>query len=78
MKLAESLGVESRKKPRLKPDAVPTIFQRPVSKRPRLTPDAVAEPELPKKTRRVGYEKRERQRVSRMCLLWLLLLAILP
>ena len=62
MKLAESLGVESKKKPRLKPDAVPTLFQRPVSKRPSM--EAVAEPELPKKMRRVAYEKRERQRVS--------------
>ena len=34
MKLAESLGVESKKKPRLKSDAVPTLFRRPVSKRP--------------------------------------------
>ena len=63
MKLAESLGVESKKKPRLKPDAVPTIFQRLVSKRP--SRDNVTEPEQPKKKRpRVAYEKREKKRVS--------------
>ena len=63
VRLAESLGVDSKKKPRLKADAVPTLFQRPASsKRPSM--DAVAEPEQPKKKRRVAYEKRERQRVS--------------
>ena len=63
VRLAESLGVNSKKEPRLKADAVPTLFQRPASsKRPSM--DAVAEPEQPKKKRRVAYEKRERQRVS--------------
>ena len=61
MKLAQSFGVEGKKKPRLKPDAVPTLFQRP--KRP-TSVDAVTEPSQPVKKRRVAFEKRERQRVS--------------
>ena len=35
VKLAESLGIDSKNKPQLKPDAVPTHFQRLAYKRPR-------------------------------------------
>lgn len=59
MRLAESLGVEYKKKSRLKSDAVPTIFPRPAPKRSSM--DAVPEPT---KKRRVAFEKRERQRVG--------------
>ena len=63
-KVAHSLGLVEKRKQRLKADAVPTLFERPVSQQ-RTTAQPVAGPSQPaRKKRRVAYEKRERARVS--------------
>ncbi len=59
-KLSETMGLGKRK-PRLKADAVPTLFEKPVSSK-RKTPTAAPQPQ---KKRRCAYEKRERSRVSK-------------
>lgn len=56
-KLSESMGLGKRK-PRLKADAIPSIFERLSLKR--TTPTAAPQPQ---KKARVAYEKRERSRV---------------
>ncbi len=50
-----------KRKPRLKADDVPTLFEKPVSSK-RETPTAAPQPQ---KKRRCAYEKRERSRVSK-------------
>lgn len=59
-KLSESLGL-SKVKSLLKPDAVPTIFEKPASLKRKM--ESVSG--KPKKKRRMAYEKRERARVSK-------------
>lgn len=59
-KLSESLGLSSKRRPRLKPGVVPTLFKKPSAKDQCRS---VAEAP-PTKKRRVAYEKRERRRVS--------------
>ena len=59
--LSQSMGL-SKKTPKLKPDAVPTIFRRP--KRP-ATGDPEGVDPVPKKARS-AYEKRERARVGKL------------
>lgn len=59
-RLSIAMGMEKRMKPRLKPDAVPTIFPKPpLLKRPLAKGQESATP----KKRRSAYEKRERRRV---------------
>ena len=61
-RLSEAMGMGKRMKPRLKPDAVPTIFAKPpLLKRP--LEEGQGSATNPKKKRRSAYEKRERQRV---------------
>ena len=73
--IAATLGLQKRRM--LKPDAIPTLFERPAiqlpsdcsasatssSSRKRSSPAELDAPSLPKK-RRGAYEKRERARVS--------------
>lgn len=61
-KLSIAMGLGKRK-PRLKADAIPTLFDKPESLKRSLVP---AEDAQPKKKARSAYEKRERARV---CLL---------
>lgn len=66
MKLSESIGLEKKMKPRLKADAIPTLFDKVVtlSKRP-LHEVGSTEPKA-KKRKRSAYEKRERLRVIKL------------
>ena len=59
-KLSESLGL-GKVKSLLKPDAVPTIFERPSSAKRKASSLPTGEPV---KRRRTAYDKRERARVS--------------
>ena len=56
--LTQSLGI-GKKKATLKPDAIPTLFTKPVT--PKRKPEM---DQPPQKKRRSAYEKRECQRVS--------------
>ena len=71
--LASEMGIKKRR--RLKHDAIPTIFERPVSlpsstqssvKYPQKRPAATSSSDAPSQSKRsrVAYEKRERSRVS--------------
>jgi hypothetical protein len=64
-KISEAMGMRKSMKPRLKPDAVPTIFTKPpLLKRPLAEGQGSSATTNPKKKRRSAFNKRERQRVN--------------